>query len=36
LDEEPAPEGGESGGRLRGWARKMRPPEVDETLYDLE
>jgi len=20
---------------LRGWVRKMRPPEVDETLYDL-
>jgi len=34
LDEEPALEDGDSGGRLRGWARKMRPPEVDETLYD--
>lgn len=36
MDDEPAGEGGESGGRLRGWARKMRPPEVDETLYDWE
>ncbi len=25
----------QTGGLLRGWVRKMLPPEVDETLYDL-
>lgn len=28
--------GAESGGRLRGLAKKLRPPAVDQTLYDLE
>ncbi|MCU0981347.1 MAG: zinc ribbon domain-containing protein [Pirellulaceae bacterium] len=36
LDQDETAEGGESGGRLRGWAKKLRPPTVDETLYDLE
>ena len=36
LDQDETPEGGDSGGRLRGWAKKLRPPTVDETLYDLE
>jgi hypothetical protein len=36
MEDEPGGEGGESGGRLRGWARRMRPPQVDETLYDWE
>jgi putative FmdB family regulatory protein len=31
--EEPLP--GEGGGSLRGLVRKLRPPQVDETLYDL-
>jgi len=31
--EEPMP--GEASGRLRGLARKLKPPEVDETIYDL-
>ncbi len=36
LDQDESPEGGDSGGRLRGWAKKLRPPTVDETLYDLD
>ena len=36
LDQDETAEGGDSGGRLRGWAKKLRPPTVDETLYDLE
>ena len=36
MDQDETPSGGESGGRLRGWAKKLRPPTVDETLYDLE
>jgi len=39
LDEEDpllgAETGGTGAGRLRGLARKLRPPNVDETLYDL-
>ena len=26
---------GESGGKLRGMSKKCKPPEVDETLYDI-
>ena len=39
LDEdEPlfAGEGGEKGSKLKSWAKKVRPPAVDETLYDLD
>lgn len=36
LDDDAAADGGEPTGRLRGWARKIRPPEIDETLYDLD
>lgn len=36
LDQDESPEGSDSGGRLRGWAKKLRPPSVDETLYDLD
>jgi putative FmdB family regulatory protein len=36
LDQDESAEGGDSGSRLRGWAKKLRPPTVDETLYDLE
>jgi putative FmdB family regulatory protein len=37
MDEEESlfGEAGEAGGRLRGLARKLKPPAVDETLYDL-
>ena len=36
LDEDGAPDGGGSGGRPRRLAQQLRPPTVDETLYDLE
>jgi putative FmdB family regulatory protein len=35
LLEAEEPEFGASGGSLRQWSRKLRPPQVDETLYDL-
>jgi putative FmdB family regulatory protein len=36
LDEGGTPDGGETGGRLRRLAKQLRPPTVDETLYDLD
>ena len=36
LDEEDPLLGAEPGGRLRGLAKRLRAPAVDETLYDLE
>ncbi len=36
LDDDEPLLGVETGGRLRGLAKRLRAPEVDETLYDLE
>ncbi|MFV1965080.1 MAG: FmdB family zinc ribbon protein [Pirellulaceae bacterium] len=36
FDENEDPFSRDSEGGLRGLAKKLRPPEVDETLYDLE
>ncbi len=36
LDEEGPLAAGETSGRIRGLAKKLRPPTVDETLYDLD
>jgi len=37
LDEEEPLFGGEpTGAKLKGLAKRFRPPQVDETLYDLD
>lgn len=36
MAQDEMPDAGSSSGPMRGWAKKLRPPTVDETLYDLE